>query len=150
MLPAFKGRINRKTFILGNIIGLGVLGVIAMIYVVPIAIIDLVINSLAKANASGFFRILYMLLIIPAIFWFFYFSVLFVKRMHDIGYPGMLILWAFIAVEVIGHLLNLPILNAFGFITLVGVALLPGQKVRNPHGPKPGKKFKLADLTIKF
>lgn len=150
MLPAFKGRINRKTFVIGNLIGLGVLGFIGMIYILPIAIIDLVVNSLAKANASGFFKILYGFFIIPVIFWFFYFSVLFVKRMHDIGYPGLLILWGFIIVEVIGHLMTLPILNALGFLVLIGVALLPGQKVRNPHGPKPGKKFKLADLTVKF
>jgi uncharacterized membrane protein YhaH (DUF805 family) len=147
MLPAYKGRINRKTFLIGNIIGLCVLGFAALLYIVPLAIMDIVIN---KSTVSSVFRVLYSLFLIPALFYFFYFSVLFVKRMHDIGYPGLLILWSFIIMEGVARVLDIWVLNIVGFVLIIGVCALPGQKARNNFGQKPHKKFKLADLAIRF
>lgn len=147
MLPAYKGRINRKTFILGNIIGLAVLGFGALIYIVPLALMDIVING---SNASAVFRVLYSLFVIPALFYFFYFSVLFVRRLHDMGFPGMLIFWSFIFMEGVARILDIWVLNIVGFLIILSICLLPGQKTRNNFGQKPGRKFKLSDLAIHF
>ena len=151
LLDAFHGRINRKTFIIGNLVGLGVLGFAALLFFVPVALIDLVINSARDSDlGAGVFKIIYSLFIIPVIFWFFFFSVLFVKRMHDIGYPGMLILAAFIIVEILGRLLDIAVFNLVGILLMFGVALLPGQKGRNNFGAQPTKKFYLKNIIIKF
>ena len=147
MLPAYKGRINRKTFILGNIIGLAVLGFAALIYVVPIAIIDIVVN---KDALSVIFRVLYSLFLIPALFYFFFFSVLFVRRLHDVGYPGMLILWLLIGMLGLWKVTDIWGLNIVAFLIVVLVTLLPGQKARNNFGQRPGKKFKMADIAVKL
>lgn len=147
MLSAFSGRITRTTFVMGNAIGLGVLAFVALIYIVPLAILDIVING---SRPSSIFPILYSLYIVPCIFYFFYFAVLFVKRMHDIGYPGMLILWAFILIEALARLMDIWELNILGFLIVLGLCALPGQKVRNNFGPKPHKKFALKDLVIRF
>lgn len=148
MLPAFKGRINRKTFILGNMVGLGVLGFIALIYIVPIAVVDIIVKG--SDNAPWLFKALYSLYLIPAVFYFFFFAVLFVKRMHDIGYPGMLILWSFIIMEGLARVADIWLLNILGFVVLLAVCALRGQNARNHFGPKPGKRFKLRDIVIKF
>ena len=147
MLPAFKGRINRKTFFMGNIAGLMVLGFAGLIYIVPLAIIDIVVN---KSTVSPVFKILYALFLIPAIFYFFYFSVLFVKRMHDIGFPGLLLLWTFIILEGVARVADIWMLNIAGFVILLAVCFLPGQRGRNNFGPKPGKKFKTDDIVVRF
>jgi uncharacterized membrane protein YhaH (DUF805 family) len=147
VLPAYHGRINRKTFILGNAVGLGLLGFAALIYIVPLAIADIVING---SNGSIIFKFLYGLFVIPAIFYFFYFTVLFVKRVHDVGYPGMLILWLFIGAQVAARLLDQPIFTLAGIVLIVGLCALPGQKAQNHFGPKPHKKFRLDDLVVTF
>lgn len=148
MLPAFKGRINRKTFVLGNAIGLALLGGVALIYIVPVAIIDIIISG--EGGSSPVFKVLYSLFIIPALFYFFFAAVLFVKRMHDIGYPGMLLLWTFIIMEGVSRVIDLWELNVLGLIIILGVCGLPGQKDRNVFGPKPHKNFKLHNLVLKF
>lgn len=147
MLPAYKGRVNRKTFILGNIVGLTILGFAGLIYIVPLAIMDIVING---SNASSVFKVLYGLFIIPVVFYLFYASVLLVKRMHDIGYPGLLILWSFIFLEAVSRLTDLWFINAALFLAVLGICALPGQKKVNSFGAKPGKKFKLDNLVVRF
>ena len=147
MLPAFEGRINRKTFAVGNLIGLAILGFAALIYIVPLAIADIVING---SHVSLLFKLLYGLFVIPAVFYLFFAAVLFVKRMHDIGYPGLLLLFALVAVQVFSRLSDLWQLNIISFVIILGVCALPGQKNRNDHGPKPGKKFKLDNVTVRF
>jgi uncharacterized membrane protein YhaH (DUF805 family) len=147
MLPAFKGRINRKTFLLGNIIGLVILGVAGVVYILPLALIDLVIG---KPSVSSIFKYIYALFIIPAIFYFFFFATLFVKRMHDIGYPGIMLLWSFIFLELLARLKDIWILNIIVLIILLGICALPGRKQRNNFGPKPHKKFKLDDIVVRF
>ena len=147
MLPAYKGRINRKTFVLGNLIGLAALGFAALIYIVPLALIDIVVNG---SEGSVVFRALYGLFVVPAIFYFFYFSVLFVRRLHDVGMPGMLLFWSFILLMGCARLLDIWILNVVALAILAAVVLLPGQKRSNAFGAKPGPKFRLASLVIKF
>jgi uncharacterized membrane protein YhaH (DUF805 family) len=148
MLPAYKGRINRKTFVIGNIVGLSLLGFAALIYIVPIAVIDIVVNG--TKHAAPVFKLLYSLFLIPFIFYFFFFTVLFVKRMHDIGFPGLLILWVFIIAEGLARVVDIWELNVLGLLIVLGVCFLPGQKIRNNFGPQPGKKFKMNNLVIKF
>lgn len=147
MLPAFKGRINRKTFLAGNIVGIALLGFAALIYIVPLALIDIVVNG---QNVSPIFKALYALFLIPGIFYFFYFSVLFVKRMHDIGYPGLLILWLFIIGELVSRVADIWALNLVGLVLILGLCALPGQKRRNNFGPKPQKKFRGDDIVVRF
>lgn len=148
MLPAFRGRINRKTFILGNMVGVAVMGFIALIYIVPIAVIDIIVRG--SDNAPWLFKGLYSLYLIPGIFFLFFFAVLFVKRMHDIGYPGMLILWTFIIIEALARVADIWLLNILGVVVLLAVCALPGQKSTNSFGPRPGKRFRLQQLVIKF
>lgn len=147
MLPAFNGRLTRTGFVIGNAIGIAILGFIAFIYIVPLAILDIVING---SNGSEVFKILYMLYGIPALFYFFYFCVLFVRRMHDIGYPGMLILWIFIGLEGVARVADIWLLNLAGIVIVLGLCALPGQKTKNTFGPKPHKKFAIKDLLIKL
>lgn len=148
MLPAFKGRINRKTFVLGNAVGLAVLGFIALIYIVPIAVIDILVSG--TGGSATVFRAFYALYGIPVLFYAFFASVLFVKRMHDIGYPGLLMLWAFILLQGVSRLADIWVLNIVGFIIVLGVCALPSHKIHNNFGPVPNKKFRLRDLIIKF
>ena len=147
MLPAYKGRINRKTFMLGNIIGLTVLGFASALYLVPLALIDIVVNVV---GSDTIFKVLYALIVIPAIYFFFYFSVLFVKRLHDVGYPGMLILGAFTLLIAIAYFTDIGLLNLLAILIVLALAVIPGQKQRNHFGPVPSKKFKLDHLSIKF
>lgn len=148
MLPAYKGRLNRKTFVLGNIIGLCILGFLALIYIVPIAIVDILVSG--AGGSSPIFKVLYSFFAIPSLFFFFYFSVLFVKRMHDIGYPGLLLLWIFIILQVVSTVISIWFLNILAFVVVLIVCAFPGQKVRNNFGPKPGKKFQIRDLIVRF
>jgi uncharacterized membrane protein YhaH (DUF805 family) len=150
MLHAFHGRINRKTFLLGNMLGLSILGFIALIYIVPVAVIDLVVNASAGAGAGSVFKVLYGLYLIPVLFYAFYAAVLFVKRMHDIGYPGMFILIVFVISQVLSRIADIWLLNILAFVIVSVVCLFPGKKDRNNFGPKPHKKFRLRDLIIKF
>lgn len=148
MLPAFKGRINRKTFVLGNAVGLAVLGFIALIYIGPIAVIDILVSG--SGGSASIFKVFYAFYAIPVLFYAFYGAVLFVKRMHDIGYPGMLLLWVFLLLQVVSRLADIWILNIIGLVIVLGVCALPGQKKHNSFGPTPHKKFRLRDLVIKF
>ena len=132
---------------MGNIVGLSALGFAGLLYIVPLAIIDIIVSG---SNVSPVFKALYMLFIVPAIFYFFYFSVLFVKRMHDIGFPGLLILGFIIILELIARIVDIQILNIAGFVILLGVSALPGQKNRNSFGQRPQKKFKTADIVVRF
>lgn len=147
MLPAFKGRVNRKTFILGNLVGLTVLGFAALIYIVPLALIDIIIN---KSIISAIFKVLYTLFLIPVVFYLFFFSVLFVRRLHDAGRPGMLVLWTFFLLLGLWKVLDIWGLNIAAFLLVVIVTLLPGQKARNNFGPKPHPKFKMENIAIKL
>ncbi|MGI9027763.1 MAG: DUF805 domain-containing protein [Candidatus Saccharimonadales bacterium] len=148
MLPAFKGRINRKTFVMGNAVGLAVLGFVALIYIVPVAIIDILVSG--AGGSSPIFKFLYGLYGIPAIFYGFFAAVLFVKRMHDIGYPGLLLLGIFFVLEIVSHLADIWVLNILGLVMVLGVCALPGQKIRNSFGPVPQKKFHTKDIVVKF
>ncbi len=148
MLPAFKGRINRKTFVLGNALGLAVLGFVALIYILPIAVIDIVVSG--SGGSSPVFKVLYGLFIIPSLFFFFFAAVLFVRRMHDIGYPGMLLLWTFVILQLASRIADIWLLNIIGLIILLGVCALPGQKKRNNFGPPPAKKFKVHDVFVRL
>lgn len=129
-------------------VGLGVMGFIALIYIVPIAVIDIIVRG--SDNAPWLFKTLYTLYFIPGIFYLFFFAVLFVKRMHDIGYPGMLILWSFIVIEILARLADIWLLNILGIVLLLAVCALPGQKGSNNFGPKPSKRFRLQNLVIRF
>lgn len=147
MLGAFKGRVNRKTFVLGNLIGVTALGFAGLIYIVPLALIDIIIN---KDFVSFIFRGLYALFLIPLVFYLFFFSVMFVRRLHDAGRPGMLLLWLFFGLLAAWKVTDIWGLNIAAFVILLIVTLVPGQKGRNPFGAKPGKKFKMDDLAIKI
>lgn len=148
MLPAFKGRINRKSFVLGNALGLATLGFVALIYIVPVAVVDILVSG--SGGSSPVFKALYALFIIPALFYFFFAAVLFVRRMHDIGYPGLLVLWTFIISEVVARVADIWVLNILGLVIVLGVCALPGQKTHNNFGPKPHKKFRINDVIVRF
>ena len=145
MLHAYRGRINRKTFVLGILIGLAALGFAALIYIVPLALIEIVAFG---SEGSVIIRVLYGLFVIPIIFFLFYASVLFVRRLHDIGFPGMIILWSIVLLMGLGRVLDIWLLNLLAVLIVGLVTLAPGQKDRNRFGAKAPRKFSLKQLAI--
>lgn len=131
---------------MGNLIGLGALGFVAFILLVPSAFIDIILNN----NVSHLiYKTFFYFLLLPGLAYFFYFSVLFVKRVHDIGYPGMIWLGSFVLSEVLGKLTDISLFNLIGALIIVAVCVLPGQKIRNQFGGKPHKKFAVASVIPK-
>jgi uncharacterized membrane protein YhaH (DUF805 family) len=143
MLSLFAGRLDRKSYIVGNGLALGALIFAVLIVVVPVAILDLVING---PNSSQVFKVLYSIALIPAVMWYFFFMILMVRRLHDLGYPGLLIVILFTASEGAGRLLDIWILHLAGLVLIALLCTLPGQKSRNNFGNKPPKRFKMAML----
>lgn len=146
MLNAFHGRINRKTFIFGNLIGLGALGFVAFILLVPPAFIDIILNN---SVSHLIYKTFFYFLLLPGLVYFFYFSVLFVKRVHDIGYPGMVWLGSFVLSEILAKLTDISMFNLIGALIIAAICVLPGQKIRNEFGGKPHKVFKLTNVIPK-
>lgn len=143
MLDLFAGRLDRKSYIIGNAVALGVLFVAVLIIVIPTAILDLLINS---NRDSSLFDVLYMILLVPGAAWYFFFMILMVRRLHDLGYPGLLAVIAFTFIELAGRLLDLWILNLFGILFIALLCIVPGQKSRNQFGNKPTRQFHLTVL----
>lgn len=140
-----NGRINRKTFIIGNMFGLFVLGVISFLVIVPLALIDIVIKN---KEADSIINSLYYIVAFPALLYLVYLSVLMIKRAHDIGLPGLLIVIGFFTAIVVSKLTGVHYFNLFSLLILFALALIPGNKTRNNFGPTPRKKFKLTELKI--
>ena len=69
MLSLFAGRLDRKSYIIGNGLALGVLLAAMLIIWLPVAILDLVING---SNSSNVFNVLYGIVIIPGAMWYFF------------------------------------------------------------------------------
>ena len=145
MLPAYSGRVDRKTFLIGICFGLGGLAIVALIYIVPIAVIDIIIN---KPGVTSVLSFLYKLYALPVLFFYFFFSILFVRRIHDLGYPGMLALFGFTGAIVLGKLLDFAVLNLLALLLLAVITLKKGQASRNNFGPKPPKRFKSENLKV--
>ena len=147
MLPAFSGRINRKTFIIGNLIALGVLFVACAFIVIPVAVLDLALTS---KTADAILGVLYYAVIFPALLYYFYFVVLMVKRAHDLGWPGLLLAIGFTILEGIAHGLHIYQLNILALLLLLFFCVMPGKKQRNNFGPAPRKNFKIDHLKVTF
>ena len=143
MLSLFAGRLDRKSYIVGNGLALGILFAAVLIFVIPIAILDLLING---ANSSQIFKVLYLIVVVPAVMWYFFFMILMVRRLHDLGYPGLLVVILFTLSEGAGRVLDIWILHLAGLILIALLCALPGQKSRNNFGNKPPKRFKIAML----
>lgn len=147
MLPAMNGRINRRTYIIGNLLALGVLGAACAIIVLPIAILDIALNSRTADEILG---VLYYAVIFPALLYYFYFAVLMVKRAHDFGWPGLLLFFGFTAAELLARALDLYWLNIAALLIIAFFCLRPGTKVRNNFGPVPRKRPILENLKVTF
>ena len=147
MLPAFSGRINRRTYIVGNILALGLLLVACAFIMIPVALLDLALNSKTADEILG---VLYYVVIFPAILYYFYFVVLMVKRAHDLAWPGLVLAFGFTAAEVIARVFDIYQLNLLAILVLVFFCTMPGKKHRNNFGPVPRKNFKLSSLKVTF
>lgn len=147
MLPALNGRINRKSYILGNLIGLAALGAACAIIVVPVAILDIAANGSRISDVLGFF---YYLVIFPVLLWAFYFSVLMVKRAHDFNSPGILWVAGFFASQIAARLLDLYMFNVLCFAVIVFFCAKAGSKGRNAFGLRPRDKFRLKEIKVTF
>jgi len=142
MLGALHGRIDRKTFIIGNLVAFGAFLAAAALIMIPLAIVSLVLNSRAFDEVMG---VLVLVIAFPAIFYYLYFCMLMVKRAHDIGWPGLLLVLGFTLAVVFGRVLDL-----YQLIILLFFALKPGMKARNNFGPVPRKKFKMDNLKVVY
>lgn len=140
-----NGRINRKTFIYGNLIALAILIFVTMLVMIPEAILELVMNN---KTADSVLNSAVYLLALPVIIYIFYICVLMVKRAHDLGWPGLLILIGFVLSLVLAKVLDINYFNMVAVLVIVGLAIMPGAKKRNNFGPTPRKKFSFEALRI--
>jgi uncharacterized membrane protein YhaH (DUF805 family) len=140
-----NGRINRKTFIIGNLVALAILGVICFIVVVPVALLEIVIKN---NIVDHIFNTLFYILAFPALLYLYYVSVLMIKRAHDIGLPGLLIALGVITCIIVAKLADLHYFNLLAILIVFGLALAPGARGRNNFGPMPRKKFRPSELKI--
>lgn len=147
MLSALDGRINRKTYIIGNLVAVGVLLAFCAIIVIPLAILQIAISNKTFDSVLG---LLYFAAAFPAVLYYFYFCVLMVKRAHDIGYPGLMLAFGFTAAMGIGHFFDFYLLNILAILLIGLLCAMPGKKVRNNFGPPPRKNFKADNLKVTF
>ena len=140
-----NGRINRKTFIYGNLIALAILIFVSMLVMIPVAILELVMNN---KTADSVLNSAFYLLALPVIIYIFYICVLMVKRAHDLGWPGLLISIGFVLSLVLAKVLDINYFNMVAVLVIVGLAIMPGAKKRNNFGPTPRKKFSFEALRI--
>lgn len=140
-----NGRINRKTFIYGNLIALAILIFVTMLVMIPVAILELVMNN---KTADSVLNSAFYLLALPVIIYIFYICVLMVKRAHDLGWPGLLISIGFVLSLVLAKVLDINYFNMVAVLVIVGLAIMPGAKKRNNFGPTPRKKFSFEALRI--
>jgi uncharacterized membrane protein YhaH (DUF805 family) len=143
MLDLFAGRLDRKSYFIGNGLALAMLLGAVLIIVVPIAILDLLINN---NRQSDVFSAFYLLAVIPGGMWYFFFMILMVRRLHDLGYPGLIAVILFTLIEAFGRIMDLWILNLLGILFIGLLCVLPGQRIRNKFGNKPPRRFQLAVL----
>jgi uncharacterized membrane protein YhaH (DUF805 family) len=147
MLPALNGRINRKTYIIANLIALALLGVACAVIVVPVAILDIAANG---TRISDVLSIFYYAVILPVFLYAFYFSVLMVKRAHDFNSPGILWVAAFFALQIISRYFDLFTVNLISLGILAFFCIKAGSKTRNNFGPSPREQFRLKDIKVTF
>ncbi len=147
MLPALEGRINRKTYITGNLVGLGLLGLFCAIIVIPVAILDL---ALGNSRIAPVLDVMYFGVLLPVLLYAFYFSVLLVKRAHDLGLPGLLWVAGFFSLQVLARLTDFYLLNIASVFIILFFCLKAGTKGRNNYGPQPRRVIRLRDLKVTF
>lgn len=147
MLPALNGRINRKTYVIANLIAVAVLGAACALIVVPVAILDIAANGSRLSDVLGIF---YYGVILPVFLYAFYFSVLMVKRAHDFNSPGLLWVMGLFASQIVARLLDLYIFNLLVLLIVFFFCIKSGTKARNNFGQKPREKFRLKDILVKF
>ena len=145
MLKAFKGRINRRTYIVGNLMAVGFLAVAVFLIVIPIALLQLLLDG---RTGSDLLPLFYVLSAIPAILYYLYAIVLLIRRTHDIGFPGIILAACFTGLLVFGRLFDLNILNVLGILIILTLAVVPGQSKKNSFGPKPRKKLSKNKLKV--
>lgn len=143
-MPLLEGRIDRKTFVIASGAGLGVLLAVIAVFIIPIGLIDIVVNQSHSIN----FKPVYFIFLVPAAVYAFYFSVLAIKRAHDLGLPGVPLLFLLGFLEVISKLTGwwVPHLLVLGM--LISLIACPGHKARNKFGPSPHKRFRFANLRL--
>ncbi len=147
MFGVLSGRIDRRTYVAGNLVALGVLFIFCCLIVVPVAILSL---AVANKTFDSIISLLYVLLILPALLYYFYFIVLMVKRAHDVGWPGLLIAILFTVAMVLGRDSSLWFFNVAGLVLVAFFCIKPGTKSRNTFGPVPRKKFSVDNLKLTF
>ncbi len=147
MLNALSGRLNRRTYIVGNVIAIGALIFVCALIMIPLAILSLVLHS--KLFDEGV-SLLVKILILPLMLWLFYFVVLMVRRLHDINLPGLLVVVVFFGLMAIGRVMDIWLLNLLGMLIVLTICLIPGKKHRNQFGPHPRKRVNFDDLKVNF
>ena len=114
-LFSFRGRINRKTFWLGGILRMYVIGLARG------AFLPYVVLSKANDVASGLMlRVLVLALL--ALYVYMWYAAL-AKRCHDVGKSGWLSL--------------LTLIPIVGFVFFLWLGLSRGEPYANPHGTSP-------------
>ncbi len=145
MLPLLEGRINRTTFVIGSGLGLAILGLVVAIFIIPVALIDIVING---SRISAVFKPIYYIFLVPLLVYLCYFGILAIKRTHDCGLPGIPLFILFVGFMAAGRLSDVWLLNLAGLVLVALLFVIPGQRARNKFGPRPPARFRFSSLRI--
>lgn len=134
----FKGRIDRKTFMLGMAIVGGLTVVIALALLFPIAVIGLVVPLISSSPILE-----KIILLIPASFFAIAGFSLFIKRAHDLGSDGAIWFGALVGAVVIRVMADNAIANLLPILVIVLLCALPGNEGSNRYGRQPSKKLRV-------
>lgn len=140
-----NGRINRKTFILGLALATAVLVAICTLVVLPLALLDLVINN---KIIDSILSVLYYIVAFPGFLYLIFISIMMVRRAHDFNMPGLLMVLLFIGSIGLGFVTDIHYFNIGATLTIVALCLVPGSKTRNRFGPAPRSRFSVKGLKV--
>lgn len=136
----FYGRIDRKTFLVGMGLTGFFTGVLAFIFILPLAAIELIVPNFRDGGPAFLDKIV---LIIPVIFFVTASLSLIIRRAHDIASDGLVWLVAFFLSLVARILFDNVLASLLPFIVFGVLAARAGSPAGNRYGRKPAKNFKL-------
>ncbi len=143
-MKSFKGRINRRTYLVGSIISVATAGLLMVFVLIPFAILDFMLPSV---GASEIIRWLQkILLIIPAGYFLLMTLLLTSRRAQDFGHNGTKWIIALALIFLAKHYLGHPIFSLLLLIVIGLLCLVPGVQRRNKFGGKQPAKLNLQDV----
>lgn len=134
----FKGRADRKTYIIGMGLILIITVALMLAFLIPLAAIELVVPAFRDGGPAFIDR---LVLIVPTLFLVISSFSLLIRRAHDIGSDGLVWLVALAIALAARVLLDSGIAGLLPMLVLGALAIIPGNLKANRYGRKPPKKF---------